>query len=317
MTQNGRLARRERLLSTVRDRSVLMLAWVTVSGIVFVAAGWFIDGWNYLPGLLLELGVSLMLLVPLALLGLMLEKRVHQAEEQIRSATSRLDALSAVTRERLVEHRRQRADLYKDAERNPTQGLIRVLLQDALAVDAVAPGGLRVRIPATPLRLRLNMSPHGQEALEANIEEEDGTSRETLLWPGGETAEDFAERLAEVLRTQEFYPGDHAYDPSGLLLRFVGLLRTAVEARTGERAHDLGPIIEIPNEQWAVSLDGLSCMTRQYHIPVTQLDSDADWPTHMYSHEWVDPAQFREAYHLARLILLPGSARTDRARRRA
>ncbi|MEU6718978.1 hypothetical protein ABZ897_46580 [Nonomuraea sp. NPDC046802] len=315
MAQKVSPPRRESIVNAVRDRSVLLLTWVTICGIMFVVAGWLIDGWSYLPGLLLELGVSLMLLVPLALLGLVLEKRVRQAEEQIRTTTARLDALSAVTRERLIEHRRQRADLFRDAERNPTQGLIRVLFRDALAVGAVASEGLRVRIPSTHLRLRLYMPSGTSEDLGVKLEEEDGTPRQTLSWPGEETAEEFAARLAEILKAQEAYPGDQAYDPSGLLLRFVQVLHTAVDARTGERAHDLGTVVEMPNDQWAVSLDGLHCMIRVYDIPIVQLDSVADWPAHMRSREWADIAKFREAYRLARLLLLPRGSLSDRAQR--
>ncbi|MFI9554939.1 hypothetical protein [Nonomuraea endophytica] len=295
--------RQERVLKAVRDRSVQVLTWVTLCGVIFVGTGWIMDGAAYVPGLLLELGVSLMLLVPLALLGLMLEKRLRKTEEHIRDATARLDALSAVTRERLIEHRRQRADLYQDAERNPTQALLRELLQDAIAVGAVAREGPRVRIAGTTLRLRLRMQAPDQNTLEAIVEEAGGGARKHLFWPEDESAEGFAERLAEILRTDHLYPGDQAYDPSDLLLRFVELLHTAVEARTGESEHDLGTVLEIPNTQWVVSREGLYCLDRHYHIPVARLTGFTDWPTHMAGQEWADRTRFGEAFRLARSLL--------------
>ncbi|MFI6294018.1 hypothetical protein ACIBEJ_20690 [Nonomuraea sp. NPDC050790] len=295
--------RHERVMQAVRDRSVQVLTWVTLCGVVFVGAGWIMDGAAYVPGLLLELGVSLMLLVPLALLGLMLEKRLRKTEEHIRDATARLDALSAVTRERLIEHRRQRADLYQNAQRNPTQTLLRELLQDAIAVGAVTPEGPRVRIAGTTLRLRLRMAQQDQNTLEAVVEEVGGAARKSLSWLVEESAENFAERLAEVLRTDQVYPGDQSYDPSDLLLRFVELLHTAVEARTGESEHDLGTVVEIPNTQWVVSREGLYCLDRHYHIPAARLTGFTDWPTYMAGQEWADGARFGEAFRLARSLL--------------
>ena len=89
----------ERMTSAFRDRSVLMLCIVTLTGIGLVAGGWLIQGRTYTPLLLLQLGGSLVLLVPLALLGLMLEDRVRRAENQLRDTAVQLSTLTAVTRQ--------------------------------------------------------------------------------------------------------------------------------------------------------------------------------------------------------------------------
>ena len=96
---NGRPGRRERAVAALQDRSVLVLGSVTLVGVTLVAAGWVIKGQSYVPGLLMQLGTAMMLLVPLALLGLVLEKRLHRAEEQIRATAAQLDTLTAVTRQ--------------------------------------------------------------------------------------------------------------------------------------------------------------------------------------------------------------------------
>lgn len=48
---------------SIKDQSLLVLGAVTVTGIALVAVGWIIQGAAYVPGLLLQLGASMMLLV--------------------------------------------------------------------------------------------------------------------------------------------------------------------------------------------------------------------------------------------------------------
>src|SRR5947209_2501782 len=83
--------------AAIKERNFLVLGSVTVVGIALVGAGWSIQGTSYVPGLLMQLGTSMMLLVPLALLGFMLEDRIRHAEEQLRTTAARLDTLTAVT----------------------------------------------------------------------------------------------------------------------------------------------------------------------------------------------------------------------------
>jgi uncharacterized membrane protein len=293
--------RRDRAAAAIQDRSILALGSVTVVGVTLVAIGWVIQGRAYVPGLLMQLGTSMMLLVPLALLGFMLENRMRQAEQQIRATAAQLDTLTAVTRERLYEHQRQREELLDAAERDPTQGMVRLLLGEAVEIGAVVPTGPRVALPGVSLRLRFR--PDGTDIV-AQVEEPDGTVLGSVLWHIREPADAFAKRLAGDLKTLGRYPGDSTFDPSAVLQQLLKVVRLGIEARSGERGHDLGPLIEMPNEQWAISTDGLFSLQRPYHIAADRIvGSHEDWPRYMRNQAWADIPSFEEAYFLARHLL--------------
>ena len=297
----GRRDRTDRFMGAIRDRSVLALASVTLAGITLVAGGWVMQGQAYVPGLLMQLGTSMMLLVPLALLGFILENRMRRAEEQIRATAAQLDTLTAVTRQRLAEHRQQREDLFTAANRNPTQERLRLLLGEAVEVGAITPAGARVQLPGHPIRVRFR--PDGTDVV-AQAEEPDGTALGLVPWHAGEPVTIFAERLAGQLRAVDRYPGDSSFDPTAILQQLLKLVQLGIEARTGERARDLGPLIEIPNEQWAISSEGLFSLQRPYRIPAQRIiGSHEDWPRYMRTQDWVQPAAFDEAYLLARQLL--------------
>jgi hypothetical protein len=78
----------------------------------------------------------------------------------------------------------------------------------------------------------------------------------------------------------------------------------AMASRTGERALDIGPVIEIPNEQWAISVRGLCCMQRYYYISAEQIrDSHQDWHRYMATKPWVNQLYFNDAFQTATLLL--------------
>jgi hypothetical protein len=292
---------RDRAVVTIQDRGILVLGSVTVVGVTLVAVGWVIQGRAYVPGLMMQLGTSMMLLVPLALLGFVLENRMRQAEQQIRATAAQLDALTAVTRQQLSEHQRKREELLDAAERDPTQSMLRLLLGEAAEIGAIVSVGPRVPLPGSALRLRFR--PDGTDVV-AQVEEPDGTVLGFVPWHTKESADAFAKRLAGDLRALGRYPGDGAFDPSAMLQQLLKVLRLGIDARSGERGHDLGPLIEVPNEHWAISSEGLFSLQRPYHIPTDRIiGSHENWLRYMGSQTWADMPAFEEAYSLARNLL--------------
>jgi hypothetical protein len=278
-----------------------VLGSVTVVGIALVGVGWSIQGTSYVPGLLMQLGTSMMLLVPLALLGFMLEDRIRHAEEQLRTTAARLDTLTAVTRERLAASRQQRDDLFDTARRAPRQDAVRALLEDAREIGAIDPSGPRVLVPGTSLRLRFRAD---DGSIQIDVQEPDGSSLGQLAWNGGDSAEAFAQGLAAKLRAINRYPGDTSFDPAAVLRSLLETLQLGVRARTGEHSDDLGHLIEVPNEHWAISTEGLFSLKHHYQIPAQSITSSHDdWPRHMRTLAWVDASAFDEAYYLARRLL--------------
>lgn len=284
-----------------RDRAFLLLSVVTVSGVALVAGGWVMQGASYVPGLLQQLGSSLMLLVPLAVLGVMLEKRLERTEVQLRATAAQLDTLTTVTRERLATFRRQQDDRFDAAKRAPTRDAVSAVLAEAEEMGAIASDGARVRLPGTELRLRFRA--RDGDVITA-IEEADGTVLLRFPWNSGQSAESFAWQLAGVLRGADRYPGDGSYDPTQILRQLLDTVQLGVQSRSGELPRDFGQLIEIPNQHWAISKEGLYSLRQYYHIPAQRITgSHIDWPRHMRSLAWVDEAAFDEAYYLARRLL--------------
>lgn len=65
------------------------------------------------------------------------------------------------------------------------------------------------------------------------------------------------------------------------------------------------PILE-RHGTWAVTSFGLECLVTEYQIPYSAL-SQHDWCAHMARKRWVVQADFRTAFHAARLQTAGGA----------
>lgn len=271
--------------------------------------GWLLRGRDYLPDLLLQVGSSLVLLVPLVLLGRILETRLRDTADQahhiasgLAEMRSQVDDLSEATRNLIQRERADWDEAIRKARSAPDQKLIAGLLRDGALMSAVASAGVRVEVPRTDLRLRFVPGPVTE--LPLVVEQAYGTRIGTLTWRPGEPFQTVARSVAEVLTARDAYPGDDRYDSSQLLTDLLDVIETGVAARTGRLPHALGPLIELPNAQWAVASDGLHCLVRKYHIPAERLlDTAEDWRAHMLGKPWVDHTSFLQAYDLALAIV--------------
>jgi hypothetical protein len=271
--------------------------------------GWLLRGRDYLPDLLLQVGSSLVLLVPLVLLGWILEARLRDTEDQahhiasgLAEMRSQVDDLSEATRNLIQRESADWDETIRKARRAPDQKLIAGLLRDGALMSAVASAGVRVEVPRTDLRLRFVPGPATE--LPLVVEQAHGARIGTLTWRPGEPFQTVARSVADVLTARDAYPGDDRYDSSQLLTDLLDVIEAGVAARTGRLPHALGPLIELPNAQWAVASDGLHCLVRKYHIPAERLlDTAEDWRAHMLGKPWVDHTSFLQAYDLALAIV--------------
>jgi hypothetical protein len=60
-------------------------------------------------------------------------------------------------------------------------------------------------------------------------------------------------------------------------------------------------VVEIPNDQWAVTTYGVEALEVHYFIEKEQFDED-DWLRHMSEKSWVDMEKFKEAFSVAKAI---------------
>lgn len=358
MTDRWSLPGRPSWTSRLRPpKDIVVLTLATVGGLALVVWGWLMQGSEYTPGLLLQFGSSLVLIVPLIVLGRVLERRMQRTQDalssdladiqaQMRAARARLDTLGETSRDGLLDRHRRRELLLREAERTPTAERLAALLHEAAGLQAVDDGGVRTRLPGSDLWLRLDLrrtaapaqnqpsqpnQPNqrnqqnrpnqqsqqnqvqpgrsGDETLRLTLEDRGGTAVAATAWARDEQASAAARRL--TARRAGAVPGTASAgaaaglrDIDGLLRLLVATLRTAIAARTGQEQQDLGRLIELPNEQWAISADGLWCRQRYFHIRTEQLlDARQDWRRYALAKSWVDREHFLDAYRTAHALL--------------
>jgi hypothetical protein len=306
----------------LRDRSLVGSVTITLVGAGMIAVGWVMSGPTYLPDVLLQVGSSLVLVIPLVQLGLMIENRLRRAEQRtasmvselagVRDAVSRLDQVGTTTRA-LIESSRESWEAALAAVSDaPTQRNVARLVDRATSAGMLASGGFRVRIPGTELRLRYVLVPAAADpALRLTLERVDAEPVHSLMWTAGTPVETIARDIAEAAAALRLYPGDAEYDASRLLGDLLAGVRHGVVARDGDRPRRLGALVEVPGTQWAIADDGLYCLERDYRIPLERVGGTSeDWRSHMLAKSWVDRDDFLTAYGIASSVAR-ASHRTD------
>jgi regulator of replication initiation timing len=303
-------------------------------------------GGDYAPSVWLDLGAALALFGPLYWVQSMLERglrEVHRQEQDTRSSVDQLsheigaikqqtiaslEDLRRVTLQNVQQRRRLDEDSFSRFEEAPTFQRVVELLDRARELGAVSERGVRVRLPATTFRLRFPLSPEqrdgGLPVLEVGIEEEDGTlphdatatpiamrGQQSVPWPADTTADLWAASVAPQLQRLNRYPGDEQFDPAGALEQLTRLLRVAIEARTRPSPAAiprLGPVIEMPNDGWVITEDGLQSPRSAASFTVKELFHEATEQAAITALSEDDAVKLREAWRVARgLFLPPGS----------
>jgi len=330
-----------------KRRWLIPLAAVALGGIMMLA-GALVDG-AYASGVWLQLGAAVAAFGPLYWLQWLTEKGVTEVRRQAQETRSTvehlsheieaireqtvasLDDLRGVALESVRERRRTDEDAFRRFKEEPTFENIAGLIQRARELGAISERGVRVRLPDTTLRLRFPLPGRpdngNSPVLEVGLEEEDATlphdataprvtvrGQRPVQWAATQTAAEWAASVAPELQRLNRYPGDELFDPAGALEQLISLLRLAIEARTRPPSATtpmprLKPIIEMANDEWVVTDDGLQSLTSETAFTVKELfdtagaeDAVAQLPT-----ERAD--KLREAWRLAQgLFLSPGSA---------
>jgi hypothetical protein len=303
---------------------------------------------HYASSVWLELGAALALFGPLYWAQWMLERGITEVRQQGRETRSSveqlsheieairqetaasLDDLRKVTLEHVQQRRRTDEDAFRRFREDPTFANIIELINRAQELGGISKRGVRVRLPGTSFRLRFPM-PAGLDngsppVLEVGLEEEDGTrphdatgpriairGQRPIRWSAGQTASEWAASMAAELQALNRYPGDEQFDPSGALEQLTSLLRLAIEARTRPPSATtsmprLRPIIEVPNDEWVITEDGLQGLRSEDTFTVKELFSTTSQDAAVAQLQGDRAAKLREAWRLGqRLFLSPGS----------
>jgi hypothetical protein len=268
---------------------------------------------------LVQVGGTLSLLVPLLLLSRTLERWVERREGRGRVVSSdlpdisppghtvaaELDGRDQLTRQQLVNRHQERERLFVLAEREPTQARIRQLLSYTSDIEATPESGMRVGLQLLPVWLRFRLADNPTD-IAITVEDRAGRVIADASWTPEQSERALLAEVARlskqkvpVIRRQEETPP--------VLNRLVAALRLAASARTGSREHDLGQLVEVVNEQWAISSDALFCLDRYYRVPAGQLvDGRLDVRRHVLAKSWVKRDLFEEAFQTATALFARG-----------
>lgn len=329
----------------MRRRSLAIPVVTVALGVCTIYVGSLVRG-DYAQQVWQNIGAALLLFGPLYWVQSMLERglrEVRQQEQHTRSSveqlsheieairqqtTASLDDLRQVTLENVQERRRTDEDAFRRFEEAPTFQSIVELLDRARELGAVSERGVRVRLPATSFRLRFPVSTRHEDGtvpvLHVGIEEEDGTlphdataapvavrGQQPVPWSADTSADAWAASVAPELQKLNRYPGDEQFDPAGALQGLTALLRVAVEARTrppSAAISPLRPIIEMPNDDWVITEDGLQSPTSERGFTVKELFGAGAQEAALAQVDDDEAACLREAWRVARgLFLIPGA----------
>lgn len=287
------------------------------AGLIF--AGWRLDSRQYLSSLMLELGVTALILLPLLWIERLFERRVEATAEETREQVSGVaQELTAVSqrleetqqglsdlRGQMTERLQAAADadslLVRRARENVSLESVIALLKRAEELGAVSARGLRVVVPGQWERLRFRLVTEvestgvGAEPLPAMwLSVEGSTGVDTpiqALWRPDDGAVDALLTLAEAWKRSGSYPGDHALDAEWIFERLITSLDIAIQGRRTRGDRQLHPLIELLSVHWAMTDYGLEHVPDFYVIRGTELASEdglAHWRQHMREKAWVE-----------------------------
>jgi hypothetical protein len=325
-----------------RRRWLIPLVTIAV-GATLMIAGSSVDG-DYARGVWLDIGVAVALFGPLYGLQWMLEKGMtevrrqtqetrssveqlsHEIETIRQQTAASLDDLRNVTLESVQQRRRTDEDAFRRFEEGPTFQNIAELIHRAAELGAISDRGVRVRLPGTSFRLRFPLPgrPDNGDSpvLDVGLEEADATlphdataariairGQRPIRWSAAQSAGEWVASVAPELQRLNRYPGDEHFDPAGALEHLMRVLRLAIEARTRPPSATmprLKPVIEMPNDEWVITEDGLQSLSSEAAFTVKELfdTSCAEAAVARLPQERAE--KLREAWRLAqRLFLSP------------
>jgi hypothetical protein len=288
-------------------------------GTALIVAGWLAERHRYLSSLLLQAGLTVLLVLPLLLLERLFEHRITESEtrtaREVGGVTRDVEAVSA----QLAETRRSLADLNAEtggrlkeaadaetalvaaARSEPNFETIRHLFRRADQLHAISDDGLRVGFPGQWERVRFRyLSVVAPQAVGGEPQPvffliiEDPTGKSTavqIVWPADQSPADALVALADAWKRAGSYPGDAAIDAERIFGRLIDSLGVAISSRRTAGDGQLSPLVELLSPTWAMTDFGLEHVPMYYPIPRSELIKPEDlahWRTHMTDKAWVN-----------------------------
>ena len=263
--------------------AMLLLSWVTRTSETWWA------------GVLVEAGVTVMLLVPLLLVTGVVERqfrgvresqveieaRQAQTSQQIKQIAADVAATQDQvrrTRDELAETMRERLSNRAAAEQaavdalesNPTMQSTREALKQATVLGIIHPGGICVPVGGGVPLWFLPVPTENPLAVWATTEDFyypdsvlvcrlgwDKASGKELFWNESQSVEEFLETLALTLRAIDKYPGDEAFAKQAPLVALKDVLGRALDENRQGMGSNLRKIIMYMPTRWIITDNGV------------------------------------------------------------
>lgn len=191
---------------------------------------------------------------------------------------------------------------FNDFEKNPTHENLIKILKRALALNGISEEGVRIPIRYTNTFLRFSCRNENND-ISLFIENSSCKSLAKIDWRDDESTINILKELIVSLQRIGEYPSLESFDPENLFQEIINTLKRAIDFKSGLYTYprDIGPVIQIPSENWVITTFGLEAIEPSYFIAANTL-GESDWPSHMREKTWVDFDDFYEAFLLARAV---------------
>lgn len=302
-------ARSEKLPS---GPTLLIGAATILVGGGLIAWGWIEEDHSYPSSLLQNMGVAVLLLVPLLAVERSFTRRVRQTiqdskevrrdvasvESRLGSAAAALDELGKDVAQELSVAAEADAELAETARGGVSVETIGALFDRACELAALSEHGLRVAVPHQWERIRFtwaampgdqSIADEGSVGISVEGVRGDPLGISTSWRPGQPLAKALAS-LAEAWKRAGSYPGDPIIDAEKVISDLIDSLDLAIRSRRTRGEDQLSPLIEQLSKEWVLTNFGLEHLPYPYWIRRQELASDSelsDWRRHMHDKIWV------------------------------
>jgi hypothetical protein len=299
------------------SRTDLVLTVATLGGLgtLFTALGLTHSGtreWG--AGVLVNVGASILLVVPIYLLNRRLDNRIEEVRVETRSSVEaltdrvssfehdverRLDDVAASVATRLEQERQQDIAAFDALANAPTRLVVHEALRRADEMGLISQRrGPRVCVSENwrrYVRIDYDEDPdrfHGFEDITFTVENFDGEALDVIPWPADQDIEEAMVRVGRAV--QRVTSGDDL-DVKSLL---DGLRDVLTVAHTHP---DRRPVWQLCPPQWVVTETLVQTYgdAPHYGVSIKNLKIDPHMPRHVSQKTWVDPDSFDEAYAVA------------------
>lgn len=296
---------------------------VVVAGVMFIGVSALVGDANsvWWQTLLLNLGTTVLLILPIYLITRSLERRV---EQQVGSANTRIDDLSSTvadveTQVRSIQELAdefaqqretvtgERRDLFRSLAQHPTREQLHKavdLAESLRLVDLVDTPGLRAPIQESATTYLALIRYFEGDDLNFQLQDIRGhalpdTNEQELLWPADDQngLAVFFPRVEDLLyRAQDF----HQLDPAHWFRRISATLLAAF------KVPDARPIVELIGDQWAMLDDIALALPHGYPVPYNRMPVNSKDPlsqVHVARKAWAHEPSVDRAYWVGQELL--------------